>query len=82
MYGGEISNNIQEMLINKDSSSSILPEEMTSHLICDVKGIISLFISTLNMCGGKILQSIFITAFLKCLMIFLYKIIPLKWIPL
>ena len=25
MYGGEISNNIQEMLINKDSSSSILP---------------------------------------------------------
>ena len=54
MYGGEISNNIQEMLINKNSSVGVLPESMTENLVCDNKGVIYLFISTLNMCGGKI----------------------------
>jgi hypothetical protein len=55
MYGGEISNNIQEMLIDKNSSSGILPEAMTESLVCDNRGVIYLINSTLNMCGGKIL---------------------------
>ena len=54
MYGGEISNNIQEMVINKNMSSGILPEEMTKNLTYDVKGGIFLENSTFNMFGGKI----------------------------
>ena len=54
MYGGEISNNIQEMLIDKNSSSGVLPEAMIGNLGYDNKGVIYLIISTLNMYGGKI----------------------------
>ena len=54
MYGGEISNNIQKMVINKNMSSGILPEVMTKNINYDVKGAIFLEISTLKMLGGKI----------------------------
>ena len=54
MYGGEISNNIQEMLINKNMSSGVLPEILNSNLMYDVKGAIFLYNSTFNMYGGKI----------------------------
>ena len=54
MFGGEITNNIQEMLINKNMSSGILPETMTSNLTYDARGTIFLSLSTLNMYGGKI----------------------------
>ena len=52
MYGGEISNNIQE--INKNMSPGILPEKMTTSLTYESKGAIFLVISTLSMLGGKI----------------------------
>jgi hypothetical protein len=54
MYGGEISNNIQEMLINKNMISGILPEKIESDRKYDAKGAIYLSNSTFNMYGGKI----------------------------
>ena len=55
MYGGEISNNIQELFIDKTMKSEILPEKMAKTYTYDVKGIaIYLRSSTLNIYGGKI----------------------------
>ena len=54
MYGGEISNNIKEMFIDKNMSSGILPENMSSDLRYDVEGAIFLENTSFNMYGGKI----------------------------
>ena len=54
IYGGEISNNTQELLLDKSKISSILPEIMTIYSTYDMKGVIFLSNSTLNMLGGKI----------------------------
>ena len=55
MYGGEISNNAQEMNINKNMEEGVLPEVMGTNYSYDVRGTaIYLQNSTLNVFGGKI----------------------------
>ena len=55
IYGGEISNNITEIYVDKNSNESILPENMESNYIYDVKGVgIYLKCAKLYMYGGKI----------------------------
>ena len=55
IYGGEISNNILEIYVDKNSNESILPEKMESNYIYEVKGAgISLTCSKLYMYGGII----------------------------
>ena len=55
MYGGEISNNIQEMNIKKNNTDGVLPEILASNYFYDVRGtVIYLRSSTLNVFGGKI----------------------------
>ena len=55
MYGGEISNNVQEFNIKKNMEEGVLPEIITSNIVYDVRGAaIYLYSSTLNVFGGKI----------------------------
>ena len=55
MYGGEISNNIQELNINKNMEGGVLPEVMDNNYSYNVKRVaIYLRTSTLNIFGGKI----------------------------
>ena len=55
IYGGEISNNIQEVYIDKNSKESILPENMEKDYIFDIKGVgIYLICAKLYMYGGVI----------------------------
>ena len=55
IYGGEISNNIIEIDVDKNSNESILPENMETSYMYDVGGVgISLICSKLYMYGGII----------------------------
>ena len=55
IYGGEISNNIGEIYIDKNSSEATLPEKMEQTFMFDMRGVgIYLIRSILNMFGGKI----------------------------
>ena len=55
IYGGEISDNINEIYIDKNMDTSLLPETTDSNYLYDVKGAgIYLNNSSLNMYGGKI----------------------------
>ena len=54
MHGGEISNNIQEIFIDKSMDSSILPRIMSSSYFWDARGVaITVRCSTLNFFGEK-----------------------------
>ena len=54
MHGGEISNNIQEIFIDKSMDSSILPQIMSSSYFWDARGVaITVRCSTLNFFGEK-----------------------------
>ena len=55
MYGGEISNNIKEIFIDKSMDSSILPQITSTSYSWDARGVaITMRCSTLNFFGGKI----------------------------
>ena len=55
IYGGEISNNVNEVYIPKDINASILPQTMETYYIYDSKGVgIFMNCSILNMYDGKI----------------------------
>ena len=55
IYGGEISNNVNEVYIPKDINASILPQTMETGYIYDSRGVgIFMYCSILNMYDGKI----------------------------
>ena len=55
MFGGEISNNIQEVFLDKNNNGSNLPENMEKTYFFDIRGVgIYLGNSSLNMKDGKI----------------------------
>jgi len=55
IYGGEISNNIYEIYVDKNSSEAILPEIMENDYIFEVRGVVIFMnCAKLYMYGGKI----------------------------
>ena len=55
IYDGEISNNIQEMNITKNTEEGVLPEVMNTSYYFETRGtVVYLVNSTLNIFGGKI----------------------------
>ena len=55
IYGGEISNNIQEIYYDKNMEASKLPENMNGNLFYDSRRTgIYLYLSILNLFGGRI----------------------------